>query len=229
MLKAYEAQYREERREEVHYDPTSTEVHLSDAIVERVSNRVTAKVYEYVNNNIYDNILGKVVNYVHTIKQGPQGEAGPQGPEGPQGPQGEQGRMGPRGPQGMIGPRGVAGKGACHSSEPEEVEPTVRDDVDNLKVKVSELETSLGETKAQSSQAEIARLKGEVESLKAELQETKANLESLQSALNNAFANFGLVFREYRSTKPLNLERVVDGDTVVFRNNKLTALAPSGV
>ena len=60
-------------------------------------------------DQVEERILGRVMQLLGTIKQGPKGDTGPQGPMGAQGPAGPAGTPGLQGPAGPQGPQGIAG------------------------------------------------------------------------------------------------------------------------
>lgn len=61
-------------------------------------------------DQVEERILGRVMQLLGTIKQGPKGDTGPQGPMGAQGPAGPAGTPGLQGPVGPQGPQGIAGR-----------------------------------------------------------------------------------------------------------------------
>lgn len=67
-------------------------------------------------DQVEERILGRVMQLLGTIKQGPKGDTGPQGPMGAQGPAGTPGLQGPVGPQ---GPQGIAGAPATQGQTSE--------------------------------------------------------------------------------------------------------------
>ena len=91
-----------------HQHPAETDVRLTLPVIDETKVS-TASISEKFIKEIEDRVLGKVMNMIMNIKQGPQGLQGVQGPQGPEGPAGAPGAPGLQGPQGPQGPQGVQG------------------------------------------------------------------------------------------------------------------------
>lgn len=94
-----------------HQHPAETDVRLTLPVIDETKVS-TASISEKFIKEIEDRVLGKVMNMIMNIKQGPQGLQGVQGPQGPEGPAGAPGLQGPQGPQGPQGVQGPAGTSA---------------------------------------------------------------------------------------------------------------------
>ena len=101
-----------------HQHPAETDVRLTLPVIDETKVS-TASISEKFIKEIEDRVLGKVMNMIMNIKQGPQGPQGVQGPQGPEGPAGApglQGLQGPQGPQGVQGPAGTSTTGNTGST-----------------------------------------------------------------------------------------------------------------
>ena len=101
-----------------HQHPAETDVRLTLPVIDETKVS-TASISEKFIKEIEDRVLGKVMNMIMNIKQGPQGPQGVQGPQGPEGPAGAPGLHGLQGPQGPQGPQGIAGAPATQGQTSE--------------------------------------------------------------------------------------------------------------